>query len=421
MNKEEATAFFGDCKPKYLKPFSEKTPDGNFIEGYICKKSNIYLGSMVITRLNGEPHIQFVQSMPKIEYFDDERDLCLVGSDASMTFHDAIAYEKLDGSCLIIYPILENGKIVEIVPKTRGRAVADSHFLELFDKIDKSPIWDYYGKNKGILFFEMYGILNQHEIIHYDTGIDIRLIGCYTTRFHKPKSLYKLCTKHGFRQPDAMFNIGRGKVSITTEKYGWYFNDVKYEDRVAPTPYDAILKIRHFLDYLNKTYMDMYGRLATEGVVINCTDSKGRQRYLKVKPRDIEQKHRCVDGVSRSSIVKETLKYFDDYGSDVQKIYENDPNHHTEYITRLLLEDYNEEYVKKSAKKIERIFMEIWNAKQVPQSLHDIAQVLFDEYHEQGITHCMRMFGQRYPMKKKDAKTIYQVLEIKFKQNGVEL
>lgn len=419
---EEATKYFGDCKPKYLRRFSEKTPKGNYIEGWICKKSNRYLGSLLIDTLAGEPHLQFVQSMPKIDYFEDERDLCLVGNDANLTFHDAIAYEKLDGSCLILYPILdENGYIVEVVPKTRGRAVADSHFLELYDKIDKSAIWDYYGHNKGVLFFEMYGILNQHDIIHYDTGIDIRLIGCYTSRFHKPKSLRGLCTKYGFRQPDAMFEIGRHSVSITTQKYTWYFNDVKYEDRVAPTPIDAVSKIKHFLEYLNATYNDMYGRVATEGVVINCTDSRGQQRYLKVKPRDIEQKHRCVDGVSRSAIVKEVLKYFDDYGASVQEIYEQDPKHHTEYITRMLLEDYNEEYVKKSSKKIEKVFMDVWNAKQVPQSLHDIAQEVFDECKDEGITHCMRMFAQKYPMKKKDAKTIYYILEIKFKQNGVEL
>lgn len=427
MNVEDAVKYFGGCKPKYLKKFSEETPQGNFIEGWICKKSNRYLGSLLITKLNGEPHLQFVQSMPKIDYFEDDRDM-VIRNEKGRT-HEVVGFEKLDGSCLILYPILdENGYIVEIVPKTRGRAVADSHFLDLYYKIDKSAIWRYYRKHKGILFFEMYGILNQHEIIHYQTGVDIALIGCYNEKlFWRGASLQTLAKNHGFKTPDILFKVKwqsrveQYLVEITSQKYGYYFDDVKYDDRLAPTTIDVIAKIKHFLDYLNKSYMGMYGRVATEGVVLNCTDSKGRQRYLKVKPRDIENKHRSVDGVSRSSIVKEVLKYFDDYGGEVEEIYQKDPKHHTEYITRMLLEDYAEEYVKKSAKKIEKVFMQIWDAKQVPQSLHDIAQELFDEYKDEGITHCMRMFGQKYPMKKKDAKTIYQVLEIKFKRNGIEL
>ena len=179
-------------------------------------------------------------------------------------------------------------------------------------------------------------------------------------------------------------------------------------------------KIQEFLEYLNKTYNDIYGRYATEGVVINCVDSKGNQKYIKVKPRDIENKHRSHDGIPRSAIVKEVLKYFDDYGSEVEEIYRKDKNHHTEYLHRMLLEDYAEEFVEKSKKKIEKVFMQIWDSKQIPESLHNIAQELFDEYANKGITHCMRMFGQKYPMKKKDAKTIYQVLEKLYVKNGLD-
>ena len=427
IEKEKAVKYFGNCKPKYLKRFSEKTPKGNYIEGWICKKSNRYLGSLLIDTLAGEPHCQFVQSMPKINYFEDTRDMLIRGENGRT--HEVMAFEKLDGSCLILYPLLdENGYILEVVPKTRGRAVADTHFIELFNKIDKSAIWRYYGKNKGILFFEMYGVMNQHDIIHYQTGVDIALIGCYKDKlFWRGESLQTLAKNYGFKTPDLLFdvkwrsNAEQYFVDICSEKYGYYFNDVLYEDKLAPTTTDVIAKIKHFLDYLNKTYMDMYGRLATEGVVLNCTDASRKQRYLKVKPRTIEQQHRSHDGVTRSAIVKEVLKYFDDYGASVGDIYASDPNHHTEYITRMLLEDYNEEYVKKSAKKIEKVFMDVWDSKQIPQSLHNIAQELFIEYKDEGITHCMRMFGQKYPMKKKDAKTIYQILEIKFRQNGIEL
>lgn len=422
MDIEKVLEYFGNCKEKHIRYFEEETPDGNFIEGYICKKPNRFLGSLVITAVNGESHEQFVQSMPKINYFEDERDMVLWDKDAN--HREVIAYEKLDGSCLIVYPLLwDDGKIMELVPKTRGRAVADKNFLDLYNKCDKTPIYEYYRHNKGVLFFEMFGILNQHEIIHYDTGVGLRLIGCYTTRFYKAKALRNLC-KYGFKQPDQMFEWHYNRyIDITTEKYKWYFSHVGItrEDCEAPTPMDAILKMKGFLEYLNKKFNHQHGRLATEGVVINCTDANGNQRYLKVKPREIEAKHRAEKGIPRSSIQKEVFKYFDEYGSEIDEIYQKDENHHTEYLHRMLAEEYPDEFIQKSKKKIERVFMEIWDSKLVPVSIYNLCDELVEEYGDQGIKHCMRMFAQKYPSKKKQARTVYQTLEHKFAHKGLEL
>lgn len=428
MEIEKVCSYFGDCKPKHIRKFQEKTPKGNCIEGYICRKPNRYLGSLLITKVNGESTNQFVQSMPKIEYFNDDRNISLMQED-SWNWSEVCAYEKLDGSCLIVYPLLDSdGFILEVVPKTRGRAVADSNFLKLYKKCDRTPIYEYYyhkGK-RGVLFFEMYGILNQHDIIHYDTGIDLALIGCYTTRFFKSKALKNLCAM-GFKQPDMLFEWSRKSggnyITITTEKYRWWFSHIgiKWEDREAPTPKDAVSKMVEFLEYLNAKFNEQNGRIATEGVVINCTDSNGDQKYIKVKPRDIEIKHRSEKGIPRRDIVKEVLKYFDDYDSEMEEIYKKDPNHHTEYLHRMLSEDYPEEFIQKSKKKIEDVFMQVWDSRQVPISIHNICDELVEKYGNQGITHCMRMFAQEYPTKKKQARTIYQTLEIKFKRKGLEL
>lgn len=415
IDVEDAVKYFNNCKSKHLTRFSEKTPEGNYIKGWICRKPNRYLGSLLIDELNGESHEQFVQSMPKIEYFNDERDMNV------WALQTGVAFEKLDGSCIILYPILEKihdkDYIVEVVPKTRGRAVADKHFLELFSKIDKTPIWKYYTKHKGVLMFEMYGILNQHDIIHYQTGVDIALIGCYDDEyFYDAKELWRLSNKTLLKQPDEMFRVYPNQVVITTTKYKWFFDEVKSEDGIAPTRRDSIDKIIEFLEFLNKTYNDFYGRIATEGVVINCINSQGHQKYIKVKPKDIEAKHRSEKGVPRRDIVKECLKYFDEYGSEVYEIYTNDKNHHIEYLYRMLSEDYSDEIIQKSKKKIEKVFMQIWESKQVPQSIHNICDELYEEYGDEGITRCMQEFGKKYPMKKKDASTVYNVLNHKFKK-----
>ena len=403
--------YFGDCKEKYISKFEENTPQHNLIKGYICRKPNRFLGSLLITEINGEKVEYFVQSMPKIHYFEDERD---------MTGH-GVAFEKLDGSCLILYPLFNSkDELIEIVPKTRGRAVADKHFIELYNKIDHSNIeWYFEENNNAVLFFEMYGILNQHEILHYQTGIDIALIGVYkNNHFFKGKSIIDLANKYGFKTPDPIFEIiyhvsSTFKVCLKSEKYFKHQKYLNENSLCFPTQMDALDFIQQQLEKLNKTYLRKNGRIATEGVVINTTKSNGNQKYIKLKPKDIENKHRNNGGIPRSSITKEVLKYFDEYGSEVKELYLIDENHHTEYIHRMLKEEYPEEWVNNSAKRIEKVFMQIWDAKTVPVSIHNICDELFEKYGEKGLVHCMRMFSQQYPQKKKDATTVYRVLEMR--------
>ncbi len=62
-----------------------------------------------------------------------------------------------------------------------------------------------------------------------------------------------------------------------------------------------------------------------------------------------------------SSIKKEVLKYFDEYGSEVITLYNNNENHHTEDIYQMLEEEFSRKVIDEYADKIEEIFMEFWN------------------------------------------------------------
>lgn len=402
--------FEGKVKPKHLLGFNDTTPEGNSISGYISVKPNKYLGSCLITKCNGEETNQFIQSMPKIHYFKDERDIC-----KNVT---SLCYEKLDGTCLILYPLKnKDGEIIEIVPKTRGRAVADKHFTELYHKIDQKPIQDYYNNNEGILIFEMYGILNQHEIINYCTGIDIKLIAIF-----KDNIFYNTPVEasiYGFNKPDLVFKLYHQGlewfVKVTSSKFKQYLGREIYS---FPTNIDAIDGIQKLLEDLNKRYIEINGIRAIEGVVINTYNEGDHPKWLKCKPRDIENEHRSQKGIPRSSITKEVLKYFDEYGADVKEIYLKDKNHHTEYINRMLLEEYPIEFVEKSKKKIERIFMQIWDSKQVPVGIQNICEELIEENPDKEIADLMRIFAVKYPMKKKDASTVYTTLKHQLKKRG---
>ena len=70
----------------------------------------------------------------------------------------------------------------------------------------------------------------------------------------------------------------------------------------------------------------------------------------------------------------------------------------------MLSEEYSDELIQKSKKKIERVFMQIWDAKEVPVSIHNICDELVEENPDKDISDLMRIFAIEYPSKKKKAR-----------------
>ncbi|WP_406534409.1 hypothetical protein, partial [Methanobrevibacter sp.] len=81
-------------------------------------------------------------------------------------------------------------------------------------------------------------------------------------------------------------------------------------------------------------------------------------------------------------------------------------------------EEYPMELIKLSSKKIERVFMQIWEARQIPESLYNISDQLIADNPDADITTLMREFARKYPMKKKQANTIYGILKRKINKQG---
>lgn len=427
LKMKSVESYFGDVNPRFLSKFNDTTPQGNQIEGYLCRKPNQYMGSLLITHVNGKRAKQFVQSMPKIRYFERDEDIW-IKDNYGLNYHTCHAYEKLDGSCIIVYPLKVDGEIIELVPKTRGKAVADPYFTELFNLCDHKALENFYHlhKKKGSLFFELYGTLNQHQILHYDSHINMALIGGYIGgKFLTGTGLKKYHENYGFNIPDCLFEIIYNGVTYniypTSEKYKAY-QMTGHKWYVASSKQEIPNVIQSLLEQLNSEFKTQNNRIALEGVVINTKNEKGYQKYLKVKPREIEKAHRSINGIPKSEVIKECLKYFDEYGEQkVGEIYYHNPDHHTHYIHQMLSEEYDPVTIKKSTKKIEAVFMQVWDNKKVPESLHNIADTIFEKYSGQGITQCMRMFAQEYPMKKKHAKMMYSVFENRFARAGISL
>ena len=429
MKEKLCEKYFGDTvKAKHLSEFKSRTPKGNVIEGYLSRKPNKFLGSMIITHItekSGKSYDteQFVQSFPKIHYWDRRHQL--KDDEESIIYH---CQEKLDGTCLIIYALKDDlGQTIELVPKTRSMAVADDHILEMFKLVDKKAIEEFFKDNahsNDTLMFELYGILNKHEIAHMDTYIDIRLIGAYVDEtFLNYIAIKCYSDLDDFKTPDTVYTIEKYPYenSFSVRWCGANQRLRNYEvstEEKFPTLFDAISEVKSLLEKINKMYAEQNGRRVIEGVVINGEHFKGGQMYLKVKPKDIEIEAKYLDSVPRRFILKEVQKYFDEYGSKVQEIYEQDETHYIKYVNHQLKEEFTYEQIQdpRTRRRIKKIFMEVWDSKVPPKSLQNICEELIQENPDATIQELLKIFAKTYPSKKKDSRFVYQILSSMMKR-----
>lgn len=397
------TYFNNKVKKKDLYQFKQKTKKGNIIEGYICRKPNEYLGSMFIEKVNNEDNPQFIHSMPKIHYYSKKLENIQI---EKITFH-----EKLDGSCIIYYPLYQNGKIIEVIPKTRNTVIADDFIFNLFKKTITHPIEKIIKEYDTVLMFELYGVLNQHEIYNPDAYCSLTLIGGYsinTNQMYSNSMLDSFAEKYNLKRPRHLITVHgfRGVYFITF--ISPYLQIYYHNDRISvhTSLSEVIQEIKKILSQVNQESYNINGFVLTEGVVANMQKQIGG--YLKVKPEEIELKHK---GIPTIEIKKEVRKYWDEYGSKIEAIYKQDKKHYLNYVKENLAEDFPIDIVEsnKTQKRIEKIFFTIWDAKTVPIGIQEIARTLCEENPELSLPEIMNIFSQQYPQKKNQARMVYSI------------
>lgn len=397
------TYFDNKVKKKDLYQFKQKTKKGNIIEGYICRKPNEYLGSMFIEKVNNEDNPQFIHSMPKIHYYSKKIE--------GIETEEIIFHEKLDGSCIIYYPLYQDGEVIEVIPKTRNTVIADDFIFNLLKKAITYPIEKIVKEYDIVLMFELYGVLNQHEIYNPDAYCSLTLIGGYsinTNQMYSNSMLDSFAEKYNLRRPRHLITVHgfRGVYFITF--ISPYLQIYYHNDKISmhTSLSEVIQEIKKILSQVNQESYNINGFALTEGVVANMQKQIGG--YLKVKPEEIELKHK---GIPTIEIKKEVRKYWDEYGSKIETIYKQDKKHYLNYVKENLAEDFPIDIVEsnKTKKRIEKIFFTIWDAKTVPIGIQEIARTLCEENPELSLPEIMNIFSQQYPQKKNQARMVYSI------------
>ena len=399
MNKSE----FEKIGNKYKRDFDVNTPNGNNIKGIIITKRNRFLGSLKITEVNGEKVNQYVQGFPKIHYLDKYHE---------MNPKEVYGFEKLDGSCIGAYPLFnKDGELIEVIYKSRGLPVCDKNLYSMLQLCDTLKIEKFFRKlnNDKVLFFELYGIKNLHDIKYYDTYIDLALIGMYDgVSFVEGQVLKNIAYLNDFDTPKLLFKIENEHLILTEEfdkKFKNYFDSGARCFMVYDIE-DAIDKIKNILNEINDNYRKTNNRIVIEGIVLNGYNILKNQLYLKVKPKEIEEKHK---GIPKSEIKKEVYKLYDEY--DVKKLYVTNPNLIYEMIINGLSEEYSLELINENIKLIEKTFLQVSKSKEVPNSINNIANELVTNYPTEDIIGLMRIFAKEYPFYKSESKVMYDVLK----------
>lgn len=402
--------------------FEETTPENNKIKGKILLNHGEFHGSLLITQVNDMEVQQFIRGFPKIKYYDPSIPL----SEQPM-----IAYEKLDGTCIGFYKLRDGkGEVIEIVPKSRQKAVLDKHFQGM---LKHCPTMTIYNKswepvNPDIIFFELFGMLNEHTIPHKQTYIDLRLIGAGRDEYMLPTSALQFLSRHLFiPMPNKIFTITPvRKVSIDWYSIeGYYLEDHANQFDTEPNskffdytqPFEQIITdIKLQLDTRNLTYKRYYNSIYYEGVVIqNCHD--GYNHYIKVKPDSFyEAEGKTRLGVAINEIRKEIVKIINENITEYNENYnENDV---IQYIKEMLLEEYDKDTVehpqtKKVITKELRKYIESISDTNTNRIVDELLQ---EVPHTNNITDYMRYYAKKYPMLKHKSQDVYFVLEKRLKK-----
>lgn len=181
---------------KYWNEFDVTTDAGNHIAGWLCREESERLGMLAVTQVNGAERLELIYAMPKIPYpYQLENGSARIVIPVPQNATDARFNVKLDGTCIIWYPVTdEAGEIIEVVPRTRLQPVlTPSRFGDwpalLREAVpDRTNIERAVREQNVILCFELWGYRNPH-LVRYQIPLALTL---HTAIRHKRPASYRI-------------------------------------------------------------------------------------------------------------------------------------------------------------------------------------------------------------------------------------
>jgi hypothetical protein len=405
MDKEMAAEVF-DTSMKNTKGFKMETPEGNEVEGYICKNRKFNMGSLIINKVNGIETGQYVQGMPKIGYLDRYTPL----------IENPKVFRKADGSNMVMYPLIVDGECIEVLFKTRNTPRVDKKLMKRTLLAVNDAHYKAVERERKSFTYEVYGYENPHEVNYkfLDIPIKMDLLAVLEQGKSLPVSkMYDIANKYGIEvvgqdlviaEPDITGGTYDAHISASCENL--YGDFLPKEMLSAPTIEDLYQDMQTFYEKINMAYQESekIGGIIAEGSVWHF--GYPENFMLKNKATSVREGHiKQACGIPHHDIRKAMLKAEDDGVNleDLEATYT--------YIIGELSEEYPPLMImeKKTRDKISAIVVRYTRKVELDASLESMAQAVIDKVgKEADPADKMREFSNMFPDYKRLSSKMYQ-------------
>lgn len=358
---------------KYWNEFDVTTDGGNQVAGWLCREESERLGMLAVTQVNGAERLEFIYAMPKIPYpyqrADDNARLVIpVPQNAT----DARFNVKLDGTCIIFYPLTdEAGEILEVVPRTRLQPTLTpsrwGDWPALLDDAmpDRTNLERAVREQSVILCFELWGYRNPH-LVRYETPLALTL---HTAIRHKRPVSYRILADIAGRYDLPLVeSIEATKLDGDSLRGAYQAWQEEMERRNQAAGQDTFVE---------------------EGAVLVISTPR-TAIYYKCKPPSIEEIHWAMGQTLSKEIILQAL----------YKMRENGYDFAAGQVEDLMTEleaDFDRPLIEIQADLIRRVWMEYVMELQRKEWLrHLVAESGLDP-HATSLPDMMRYLSQHYP------------------------
>ncbi|MBF4468819.1 MAG: hypothetical protein ISP01_05375 [Methanobrevibacter arboriphilus] len=406
LNKEEVAEKIFETSKKNIKGFTETTPEGNKITGFISRSRGNQLGSLYITSVNGEETGQYVKGMSKLKYWDNHTPKSSI-----------LITLKEDGTNIAMYPLIDhNGEVIEVLCKTRGMPLADKEFQNKANKIINEAQKDRVRNTKCTFCYELYGKENHNEITYNDIDLRMDLIAIYDERgiLYRPHN-YDDCVMIAFelKKDDLGYHVKTTQQFY--KRYEKYLGSYTPEmNRVCKELYEAYNYISEFLEVINHNALKIDHINVVEGVVWNFyDDNRGEYVQVKNKAQSIMEGHKSRNGIPSLFVKKALRKFEDDNGKEESKnIFKENKQSIIDFVVGELSEEWDEHYIhqSKTKHKINLLIDRKFREHPISEDIQEIATNLRSDNPDKPIPELMSKFAFDNPGLKHKSGDVYRAL-----------
>jgi len=330
-----------DVKINTLTSFSVQDPyNPNVIEGAICQQGDYNYGALVITSVNDidldRPYRVF--GMPKIGYPFTYNQAGQRIYHWPANVQTARAYEKLDGTNIVVYRYPDSKDNYFVTAKTRLAPILGKsrfgNFKALWDEVlEKYPRLRSPGMTREgdiNLALELYGYKNPH-LVKYDTPIDTRILAMIDN-LQEPLPFNRI-----YPPASCLYDIGFPVHKAT------------------PTTSTVTGLTQMYEELRKQAHQKNKGRsnedpLNSEGYVLYLLNDNGWTSY-KAEPEEVEEIAWRCEAVPKHTVQATCWKALESYDKLT-----------TEIVAQLLAEDYSKEQIGNSTIRVEKIVSEVQEA-----------------------------------------------------------